>query len=111
MANMSNQQRLGRYWGGGYTDVKGNRLGWWERTVFATDPSDITFELIQKYNRRPDLVSYDVYGRSDLQWLVMQYNNISDVTVEFVTGTTIILPTRSRLLGGMLVKSAKVSPL
>ena len=108
---MSNQQRLGRYWGGGYTDVNGNMLGWWERTIFVKDPSDVTFELIQKYNHRPDLVSFDMYGRSDLQWFVMQYNNISDVTVEFVTGTNIVVPTRSRLLGGMLVQSTKRSTL
>lgn len=108
---MSNDQRLGRYWGGGYTTVKGNRLGWWERTIFKTDPSDVSFELIQKYNLRPDLVAFDMYGRSDLQWFVMQYNNISDVTVEFVTGTTIVLPTRARLLGGMLVKSTRTSTL
>lgn len=103
MALMSTQQTYGRYTYGGYTDVNGNKLGWWDRTKFTTSPTDVTFPLIRTYARRPDLVAFDMYGSSSLQWFVMQYNNISDLTTEFVEGTIITLPTRSRLLGEMLV--------
>lgn len=106
---MSNEVRIGRYACGGYTTVVGNKLGWWERKIFAQSSSDITLSLVRKYAHRPDLLSYDVYGRSDLQWFIMQYNNISDVTTEFVEGTTVILPTGARLFGEMLVKVPRSS--
>jgi hypothetical protein len=108
---MSNNQRLGRFKCGGYTEVKGQMLGWWERVVFSKSPTDISFNLTQKYHHRPDLVAYDLYGRADLQWFVMQYNNISDVTTDFVIGTNIMLPTKSRLLGELMVTAPKISPL
>jgi hypothetical protein len=108
---MSNQVRLGRYLCGGYTDVSGNMLGWWERVVFPTDPSDISFPLTQRYNCRPDLVAFDLYGRADLQWFVMQYNNVIDVTVQFIVGTEVTLPTRVRLFGEILVAAPQTSPL
>ena len=108
---LSNQQRVGRYRCGGYTDVNGSALGWWERVVFIKSPTDITFQLTQKYNHRPDLVAFDVYGRPDLQWFILQYNDMLDVIGEFVTGASITLPTKIRLFGEILVAAPKTSPV
>jgi len=40
---------------------------------------------------RPDLVSYDHYGFSDVWWKILEANNMRDI-YEFKAGVTIILP-------------------
>ena len=101
----SDQVRGSRMKQGGVTDVSGDRLGWWERTIFPKSPLDVTIKLTRKYAMRPDLLAYDMYGKVTLQWFVLQYNNIIDVTEEFVEGATITLPTKSRLMMELLGKS------
>ena len=104
MAVKSNKQQEGRYVQGGKVDDYGNRLGWWERRVFPTSDTDVEFTVISRYNRRPDLLAYDLYGKATLQWFILQYNNISDITT-FEHGLTITLPTRSRLFSELLSKN------
>lgn len=102
MANLkSNQQTSGRFVQGGLVDDFVDRLGWWERRVFPKHSSDVTILLPAKYNMRPDLLAYDLYGKATLHWFILQYCSISDVTT-FVQGVELTLPTRSRLFGQML---------
>ena len=101
MAQKSNKQSEGRYVQGGTTDDFGNKLGWWERKNFTKSSTDVTLLLISKYNRRPDLLAYDLYGKSGLQWFILQYNTISDITT-FENGLEITLPTKARLFGELL---------
>lgn len=101
----SDQQRGGRMVQGGTVELKGNRIGWWEREVFNKSPTDIAYTITAKYAHRPDLLAFDLYGRATLQWFIMQYNTISDLYEDFNEGTTILLPTRSRLFGELLSKS------
>ena len=101
----SDQQRGGRYVQGGTVEVKGTKLGWWERRTYERSPTDIVYTITANYAHRPDLLAYDLYGRTTLQWFVLQYNNVADVYVDFTEGTTIVLPTRARLLGELLSKS------
>lgn len=108
MAIRSDQTKTGRYAVGGLSTVDGNRISWWERTVFPTDPTDATITITRKYARRPDLVAADVYGKSSLQWFILQYNNISDVNVEFVEGTVISLPTTVRLFTSLLTGTTPI---
>ena len=105
MTARSDQIRGGRFNQGGTVDVIGNRLGWWERLNFTRSPLDVTITLTRKYAGRPDLLAYDMYGRATLQWFVLQYNNVSDLTEDFIEGSKITLPTKSRLLMEMLGKS------
>jgi hypothetical protein len=102
MAQKSNTQRGGRYVQGGVVDDFTNRLGWWERTVFPKSPTDVPLVLTAKYNKRPDSLAYDLYGKSGLMWFILQYNSISDVNT-FVAGLSLILPTRDRLFGELLI--------
>lgn len=100
------KQRNGRYTQGGFSDyfpesfetnAQKERVGWWERRKIPTNFDDI-FVIVSKGNEsRPDLISYQVYGEPDFAWLVMQYNNIVDPVQELLRGTTIRLPTASRL--------------
>lgn len=98
----SDQQRGGRFVQGGTVEVVGNRLGWWERKIFPKAASDVEYVVTRKYEGRPDLLAFDLYGRANLQWFVMQYNAISDLNEDFTEGTVISLPTRARLFGELL---------
>ncbi len=93
-----------RYVQGGTTDVYPNRLGWWDRTAIASATDDTTILLPAKYNLRPDLLAYDVYGKSVLQWVILQFNAIVDINTEFVTGATIVVPSSARVYSSILTQ-------
>jgi hypothetical protein len=107
MANniSSMNTRSGRYKQGGNTDTFPARLGWWERRPMSKALDDITFKLTSKYINRPDLIAFDVYGRSKLMWVVLQYNNIVDTNLELVEGRTIYLPSVRRLQTEILTRT------
>lgn len=92
----------GRYSQGGSTEVAGNRIGWWERKSFPKSTMDVSIVITKRYAHRPDLVAYDMYGKTSLMWVVMQYNAILDVMEDFTEGTVIRLPSRSRLFSQLL---------
>lgn len=86
---------------GGTTDVlnDGKELGWWEKKEFPRNQNDdVIFNITTEYEGRPDKISYFMYGREDLMWLVLQYNNIIDINEELVAGKYIILPSYKRTL-------------
>lgn len=104
MAQKSNFASKGRYgYGGGVVDY-GTRLGWWEREVIPKSVTDVMVVLTSKYDKRPDLLAYDLYGSSTLMWVILQYNNIVDVNGEFVTGATLTVPTKVRVFTEILKK-------
>lgn len=107
MAIRSDQLVNGRYVQGGDTTVTnaGARLGWWERTIFTKSTSDVPFTVTSKYRYRPDRLAYDVYGRADYQWVIMQYNNVVDLFTDFDVGSVIALPTSERLFSELLAKT------
>jgi hypothetical protein len=96
-----------RYVQGGVTDVFPNSLGWWEKRVdIAKDQtSDINITLQKIYDRRPDLLSYYVYNRPDLKWLILMYNNIVDINEEFVAGAQLVLPSPTRVFTEILTNT------
>jgi len=102
----SDQQQGGRYvQGGEVTVIGGNRLGWWERKIFTKSSSDIAFTITPKYANRPDRLAYDLYGRANLQWFILQYNNVTDLFTDFAVGKQIVVPTKSRLFTELLSRS------
>jgi hypothetical protein len=107
----STNNTLSRYVQGGVTDVYQNRLGWWDGFNLERSNDDITFVLDPKYDTRPDLLAYDMYGKATLMWLVLQYNNIVDINEEFVSGATITLPTKSRVFTSILAYQAGGKPV
>lgn len=86
-----------RYTQGGTTDRYQSRVGWWERRIFTKSDNDLTVVILANENKRPDLVAYRKYRRVDLDWLVLQYNNIVDVETEFLAGMELRLPTERRV--------------
>ena len=107
----STDNTLTRYVQGGITDVYKNRLGWWDGYTITSSTDDITIVLESKYNQRPDILAFDMYGKASLMWLVLQYNSIVDINEEFVTGTQIVLPTRTRVFSSILTYQPGGNPI
>lgn len=64
------------------------------------DSSD-KIEIIKgKYNNRPDLLSYDLYGTPDYWWIFMIVNPdaIKDPIYDLKAGMLIYVPTRDRII-------------
>lgn len=55
---------------------------------------DIEFEITSLYMHRPDLLSYDIYGDSQLWWVFAVRNKdiLKDPVYDFVPGQRIFLP-------------------
>ena len=100
-----------RYVQGGVTDVFPNSLGWWEEAIIPTNQvDDVQFTLTSAYELRPDKLAYIAYGRTDITWLVLQYNQIVDINTEFLAGVTINLPSPSRVFSDILTSSVNYQP-
>lgn len=65
---------------------------------FISDSSDYELILSSRYNNRPDLLAYDLYGRQSLWWIFSQVNpQIIDPIFDMVSGRTIMIPTPARV--------------
>ena len=95
-------KRNTRYVQGGTTTTYPQRLGWWNRLVMEEGDDDIVYTITSRQDRRPDLIAYDVYGKQELGWLVLQFNNIVDLNLELRAGTDIRLPSPDRVFFDML---------
>jgi hypothetical protein len=57
--------------------------------------------LTQKYNLRPDILAYELYGDAHFWWIFPLYNKnqILDPINDFKTGLVILVPTRNFIAG------------
>lgn len=78
---------------GGYLDVLTPR-------PIAAEPDDFLYVIEPQYNYRPDLLAYHLYGSDRLWWVFIRrnMNTLSDPVFDFVAGTAIYLPKKSKLL-------------
>lgn len=99
-----------RYVQGGDTTVYKKKLGWWERNLKIPHDyiSDIEVYITTQYANRPDLIAHAYYGDTSLSWIILQYNNIVDITTELSAGKHITIPSRDRVYYDILVNSIKV---
>ena len=102
MTTSSTNKRNSRHVQGGTTTVHQNRIGWWERLVMKSDDDDLYLTISNRQDRRPDVIAFDVYGKVELGWLVLQFNNIVDINLELQAGKEIRLPTPDRVFFDML---------
>ena len=107
----STEIRNSRYVQGGETDRYANRLGWWERRTMPRQDDDIQYTIDKRVEGRPDLIAHHVYGKVQLMWLVLQYNNIVDVETELVAGEEIFLPTMERVMLSIMTKPVGGNPV
>lgn len=61
------------------------------RTPIPLDSTDKFGVISGGVEYRPDLVSQQAYGTTDLWWKIMEANNMMDI-LEFKAGTTIRIP-------------------
>ena len=80
-----------------------NRLEMYNPRTFPIEQEDKIYEIDHIYNNRPDLLAYDLYGRSTYWWVFTVRNPdiIVDPVWDFTTGTTIYLPQLSTLIKSM----------
>ncbi len=102
MATSSINKRNSRYVQGGTTTTFPKRLGWWDRLVMLPDDDDLFITVTNSQDRRPDKIAFDIYGKSELAWVVLQFNNIADINLELQAGAEIRLPTPDRVFFDML---------
>ena len=59
------------------------------------------FTLTQKYNRRPDILAYELYDEAAYWWVFAVYNKNTIVNPinDFKTGLQIMIPDRSFIAG------------
>jgi hypothetical protein len=60
-----------------------------------------TIKIQSKYDRRPDLLAYDLYGNSKVWWVFAHYNReeLKDPLNDFRAGMTITVPKNFRVSG------------
>jgi hypothetical protein len=76
----------------GYLDVIGFRN-------ITSKKDDVEYELDAKYEYRPDLLAYDLYGDSKFWWVfaVRNKNVIKDPIFDLVAGVKIYVPRLSTI--------------
>jgi hypothetical protein len=65
--------------------------------------NDLTYEITSKYNQRPDLLAYDLYGKSELWWVFAERNpnTLVDPVGDFRVGVIISVPDKKTLFSAM----------
>lgn len=76
-------------------------LGYWAPPSLAPDPNDVLIQLTSRYERRPDLLSFDLYGTPNLWWTFAMVNpdTLRDPINDMVTGLQIYVPSKTSLSG------------
>lgn len=67
---------------------------WTPTLTLAPKSTDMKITLDAKYDRRPDKLSYDLYGTEELWWVFSQRNKdiLFDPINDFKAGITIFVP-------------------
>lgn len=76
------------------TPITDNYLGLYEPVFEPNLEIYNTITLSSKYDKRPDLLAYELYGQSELWWIFVLYNRdiITDPIFDFVSGLEIKIP-------------------
>lgn len=76
------------------TTFTGSYLGIINFRDIPSEIDDVVFDVTSQYEFRPDLLSYDLYGTSDLWWVfaVRNKNVIKDSIYDLFAGQRIYLP-------------------
>jgi transcriptional regulator with XRE-family HTH domain len=67
------------------------------KDVKSSNTYIVISKLPKTYEKRQDLLAFDMYNRADYDWVILQYNNIVDIEEEFITGVSLILPSKLKV--------------
>lgn len=96
-------KRYSRYTQGGQSIISiNNKVKWWERRKINKSDDDLIIEIMPRFNKRPDRLAFELYGKSELAWILLQYNTILDINDEFITGKFINAPHPNRVIFDIL---------
>lgn len=81
------------------TPITQNYLDLLKIRPVAAAADDILYTIDAKFNNRPDLLAYALYGDAKLWWVFIQRNLdvLQDPIFDFVAGKKIYLPKESNL--------------
>lgn len=81
------------------TPINGKFIGLYRHRPITKHTDDQLIKILPKYNNRPDLLSYDLYGTPEYWWIfgVRNPNLIRDVIWDMVTGIEIYVPSADHL--------------
>lgn len=74
-------------------------LDFWTPRIIPANLDDTLMTLDPKYDKRPDLLAYDLYNNPQLWWVFAARNPdiIKDPIYDFKANTTIYVPTQNNL--------------
>lgn len=83
------------------TEITDFYLDLWNPITIKESALDKTITISAKYDRRPDLLSYDVYGTPKFWWVFMMRNKdiIFDPINDFRAGVEIQIPSLTSIEG------------
>ena len=83
------------------TDTKGYYLDILKKPEIPKNPDDKYYTIEMKYQYRPDLLAYDLYGDTGFWYVFILRNmdNIKDPIFDFVEGKEIFLPSKQTIRG------------
>lgn len=81
------------------TPTWGPFLDVWKSITIPADTTDALYQIDPPYNRRPDLLAYDMYQDSNLWWVFAVRNPdvIQDPIFSFVAPNIIYVPSKTVL--------------
>ena len=62
------------------------------------DSTDTMILVTQEFEKRPDLLSFNIYGVSELWWVIYEFNNIRDPFFDLKAGQILRIPALERVL-------------
>jgi hypothetical protein len=76
-------------------------LGYWIPPTVGPASTDVLIELTPRYEGRPDLLSFDLYGTPRLWWTFSLVNPdlLKDPLGDMKAGLQIYVPTKTSVLG------------
>jgi hypothetical protein len=86
-----------RYGFGGVVDTNTVGVGFWTRKILPFRSDDVYIKMSAVEALKPSQVTYKLYGKDNLLWLLLQYNNIIDPVEELFPGKVIVLPHPTRI--------------
>ncbi|VOH56139.1 hypothetical protein MIJ3_00396 [Pseudomonas phage vB_PaeM_MIJ3] len=83
------------------TPIKDFYLDLWVPRKILPNITDELIVIAPKYDQRPDLLSYDLYGTEELWWVfaVRNMDELIDPIYDFIAGKSIYAPTIESLEG------------
>jgi hypothetical protein len=81
------------------TQIIGRFLQHYNHIKFPPDPSDKVVRVEERHKGRIDLLSYDLYGREDYWWIIVNMNldSIKDPIFDIRPGLLLRVPTLERI--------------